>query len=137
VLSADWLRALVSDDPADTRASADAFEVMYLVTDRRLKRSRLVVSDATNVTAEKRQPLLSIAQRRRRPAIAIVFDLPGAICAERNAKREDRQVPVAAIHAHRRLLLRSLPHLRDEGFDAVHVLRTAEEVSGVTISRTR
>ena len=97
VVSSDECRALVSDDPNNSRASADAFKLMHEIIDMRLKRGRLTVADATNVNAEKRAALLEIALRRRRPAIAVVFDMPEAVCMERNSARNERVIPAAAI----------------------------------------
>lgn len=133
VVSSDACRALVSDDESDAAASRDAFALMHLIVEFRLKRGRLTVADATNVYAEKRADLLAIAQHHRRPTVAIVFDLPAALCQERNRAR-GRTIPAAAVAAHLKLLRESLPNLADEGFAQVSVLSSAEELDTAEVT---
>src|SRR5436190_2932431 len=63
IVSSDALRAAVSDDEADQSASGDAFEVLRLITGKRLHRGRLTVIDATNIQRDARRSLLSMAAR--------------------------------------------------------------------------
>src|SRR6185312_7187310 len=51
VVSSDELRAWVSDDPNDQAASADAFRILALLVNGRLKRRLTAVVDATNLRA--------------------------------------------------------------------------------------
>ncbi len=132
VVASDACRALVSDDESNPASSRDAFALMHLIIGMRLKRGRLTVADATNVRAEKRGELLEIARRHRRPAAAIVFELPEAVCQERNRAR-GRVLPPQAIRAQLRGLRESLPRLADEGFSAVWVLHSAEETEAASV----
>ncbi|OKK23068.1 metallophosphoesterase [Streptomyces sp. CB00455] len=128
VLSSDYCRGLVSDDENDQGASKDAFEVLHHIAGKRLAAGRLTVVDATSVQAEARRELIRLARRHDVLPIAIVLDMPEALCAERNAARPERAgLPRAVIQRHRRDLRRSLRGLEREGFRKVHVLRTAEE----------
>lgn len=134
VVSIDECRALVSDSEDDPRAAPDAFRLMYAILDARLKRGRLSVADATSVTAEKRAALLAIAFRHRRPAVAVVFDVPPRVCQSRNSAREGRRVPPQAIGGQFKRMRASLPTLADEGFSAVWVLGENEvERVGVSV----
>jgi len=133
IVSSDECRALVSDAEDDSRASGDAFALMHFIADKRLKRGRLTVADATNVTFEKRDALLSIARRHRRPAVAIVFDLPYQLCRERNARREGRRVPPQAVGGQFARLRASRPSLSSEGYSAVYLLLTAEAAEGAIV----
>jgi protein phosphatase len=133
VVSSDECRALVSNDESNSAASADAFALMHFITEKRLKRHRLTVADATNVHAEKREALLAIARHWRRPAFAIVFDLPAALCQERNRLRAGRQVPPAGVAAHVAALRESLPQMALEGYAAMWVLGSAEEVEHAVV----
>ncbi len=63
VLSSDFFRGLVSDDENDQSVSADAFELLNAVAQKRLARRRLTVIDATNVQTEARRPLVQLARR--------------------------------------------------------------------------
>lgn len=134
VVSSDRMRAAVADDEDDHRASADAFRLMHEIVGMRLKRGRLTVADATNVRAEKRAELLAIAERHRRPAVALVFDFPASVCLERNAVREVRRLPPPAILGQMKDMRASLPHLAEEGFSAVVLLRP-EDADRVAVER--
>ncbi|HEY4020581.1 MAG TPA: polynucleotide kinase-phosphatase, partial [Pseudonocardiaceae bacterium] len=69
--------------------------------------------------------------------VAIVLDLPEKVSTERNAARADRDFGPHVVRRQRDLLRRGLRSLNKEGFRHVHVLRSAEEVDAVTITRTR
>ena len=90
VISSDFCRGLVADDPNDQSASEDAFAVLHEIAGRRLRRGRLTVVDATNVQREAREPLVELAREHDLFAVAVVLDLPGEVCAARNAGRPDR-----------------------------------------------
>lgn len=133
VLSSDALRALIADDPAAQSATEDAFDLLHRVLAMRLRRGRLTVVDATNVEDWARRELLSVARRHRRPAVAIVLDLPLPVVLERNAARSDGHRPRAALTRQARWLRDSLASLPGEGFDAVHRLGSADEVQSVRV----
>lgn len=137
VISSDWCRALVSDNPNNQAVTPDAFKLVHLLAELRLKRRRLAVVDATNVGRADRSPLLQIAAERRRPVTAIVFDVPLDLCLERDAARAERRVGAIRIGRQWDALQRNLPLLADEGYAAVHVLRTAEDLDTVRVVRTR
>ncbi len=82
VLSSDYCRALVSDDENDQAATGDAFEALHFLAAKRLARGRLTVVDATNVQREARTPLVHLARQNHCLPVAIVFDLPEALCHE-------------------------------------------------------
>ncbi|MEU6976763.1 polynucleotide kinase-phosphatase [Streptomyces sp. NPDC046371] len=129
ILSSDFCRGLVADDENDQSASKDAFDVLHHIAGKRLAAGRLTVVDATSVQREARRQLVDLARAHDVLPIAIVLDLPEAVCAERNAARPDRAgLPRHVIQRHRRELHRSLRGLEREGFRKVHVLRGVEEV---------
>ncbi|MFD3873117.1 polynucleotide kinase-phosphatase [Streptomyces sp. NPDC058623] len=134
VLSSDFCRGLVADDENDQSASKDAFEVLHHIAGKRLAAGRLTVVDATSVQAEARRGLVALAREHDVLPIAIVLDLPEAVCAERNAARPDRAgLPRRVIQRHRSELRRSLRGLEREGFRKVHVLRSVEEVESAEV----
>src|SRR3954463_8965375 len=116
VISSDFCRALVADDPNDQGATEDAFAVLNAIASRRLARGRLTVIDATNVQREARAPLLALAREHDLFAVAIVLDPPGEVCAARNAARPDRAFGESVIRRQRAALRRSLKGLQREGF---------------------
>jgi protein phosphatase len=135
VLSSDAFRALVADDPNDQRATPDAFDLLHRVADRRLRRRRVTVVDATNVERSARRGLLAIAKSRRSPSVAIVLDVPLDVCLERNRRRGGQQVPEAALRRQQARAQRSVPGLADEGFDAVYRLAGSEAIDRSMVIR--
>src|ERR1700757_1528958 len=87
VISSDFCRGLVSDDENDQSATADAFEVLRFIAGKRLAAGRLTVVDATNVQPEARRELVMLAREHDVLPVAIVLDLPGKLCAGRDAGR--------------------------------------------------
>ncbi len=137
VVSSDFYRAAVADDPGDQRASAAAFRVLYLVLDERLRRGRLAVADATSLTPWSRAQLLDIARRRRLPAAAIVLALPLAVCLGRDRARSPDSVGERVVRRQYRLLPAALAAVNDEGFAAVWVLDSEAAVAATTVSARR
>jgi protein phosphatase len=135
VISSDYCRGLVADDENDQSATPDAFDVLQYIAGKRLAAGRLTVIDATNVQPEARAPLVALAREHDVLPVAIVFDLPAAICAERNKSRPDRDFGVHVIRRQQSQLRRSLRFLQKEGFRTVHVL--SSDIADVTITRTR
>jgi len=137
VVSSDACRALVADREDDLSATPAAFEVLHLVVGLRLRRRRLTVVDAVNARPIDRQPLLRLADEHHCAAVAVVLDLPDAVCVARAAARRGRRVGARPIASQRAAIARSLPGLRDEGFAAVHVLGSAAEAESAAVRRVR
>jgi len=137
VISSDFCRGLVADDENDQSATPAAFELLRHIAGVRLAAGRLTVIDATNVQSEARRDLVTLAREHDVLPAAIVLDLPGKLCAERNASRPDRDFGPHVLRRQRGQLRRGLGNLSREGFRAVHVLRTPEEVAAATITRSR
>ncbi len=135
VLSSDALRAMVADDANEQTATDAAFELLHAALGMRLARRKLTVVDATNVEGWAREHLLAVAKRLRRPAAAIVFDLPLATCLARNAARTDRRLPPAAIRRQHARMRESLGSLAAEGFEPTFVLSTIEAVEAASVAR--
>ena len=136
VLSSDRFRGIVSDDESSMDATTDAFDALRYVAAKRLKRGRLTVIDATNVQPFARKPLIELAKEYHALPVAIVLNLPEAVCHARNAERPDRDFGPHVVRNHRRDLKRSMRGLRREGFRYVYELKSVEDVGAVTIQRT-
>jgi len=136
ILSSDAMRAMIADDPGAQGATDDAFDLLHRIAAMRLRRGRLTVVDATNVEDWARSDLLGTARRHRRPAVAIVLDVPLEVAMERNAARAAPRPPPAALRRQHRWLSDSLSSLADEGFAAVHHLRSVAEIDGARVERT-
>lgn len=146
VLSSDTFRRILTGDEADQRATRTAFAILHREVTARLAAGRLVVVDATNVERHARRALRDRARAAGRPAVAIVLALPEALVQARNAARPGRVVDAAVVAAHLEQLAAAEAaeagdafdegrFFADEGFAAVHVLRSAAEVASVTIER--
>ena len=92
VLSSDYFRALISDDETNQKVTAQAFETLYYVANKRLELGLLTVIDATNVQKEARASVLRLAKEQNCHAVAIILDIPEAVCKDRNEKRTDRKM---------------------------------------------
>ena len=135
VISSDQCRAMVCDDENDQSATADAFEIVHLIAAKRLKAGRFTVIDATNVQPEARKSLLKLACQYYSPTVAIVLDMPLAVCLEHNAHRRDRTLKGDIIRAHRGQLHGSLQGLAKEGFRQIHIFNRPEDLDKLKIFR--
>lgn len=130
-LSSDVFRGLVADDPTDQGATADAFDALHHLVAIRLRRGRLTVVDATNTQRAARASLIELAREHDVLPVAIVLDLPEPVCLARS------RFGPAVVRRQRDEPRRSVRKLKAEGFRAVHVLSTPDEVDTATIVRTR
>ncbi len=137
IISSDYCRGVVCDDENDQTVTGDAFELLHFIVEKRLALKRLTVIDATNVHAEDRRKLITLARHYHVLPVAVVFDLPQRVCSERNRSRPDRTFGSHVISQQRRTLRRSLRRLKKEGFRYVYVFKTPEEVEAASIERTR
>jgi protein phosphatase len=139
IVSSDALRAAVSGDAADQRASAVAFRILHRTVEQRLAAGRLTVVDATSTYARSRRPLLDRARAANVAATAIVLDLPAAIVLAQNAARTERVVDPAVVERHLDAVRDSLRpgRLIGEGFDHVTILRSPDEVAALAVERRR
>jgi protein phosphatase len=135
ILSSDWLRAMLTDDPNDQDASREAFAILARLLQGRLQRRLLTVVDATNLRAGSRRRWLSLAARFGLPAIAIVFDLPDQIFLAHDQLRPDRQVGREVVTFQTELLRESLAEIPQEGFSAFYVLRKPPALGGLSVER--
>jgi protein phosphatase len=131
VISSDFCRGLVSDDPDDQAATADAFDVLHYIAGKRLAAGRLTVIDATSVQPAARASLVELAAKHHVLTVAIVLDVSEAACAARPDRAFGRHV----LHQQHTQLRRGLGRLRREGFRRVFVLRGEAEVDAAVIER--
>ncbi|MEU3565763.1 AAA family ATPase [Kitasatospora sp. NPDC006786] len=123
VISLDELRALVNGgDPGDQSATAEAVQLQNLLLDARLRRSRTLYLDSTNVEPAVRARHVERARHHGRPLLAIVFTTPLDVCLRRNSQRPaNRRVPEDVLRRQHRLAVDALPGLTTEGFDEVRL----------------
>ncbi|MDR1085103.1 MAG: AAA family ATPase [Deltaproteobacteria bacterium] len=133
ILSSDHFRALVSDDEADQSVSRDAFSCLYYLARKRLKHRKLTVIDATSVHKKARLSLIQMAQKAHCPAVAVILDLPLALCLEMNSLRPNRQTPAGVVEKQARQLAESLADLPGEKFFTTYILRSHQAMDLVKI----
>ncbi|MDR2252514.1 MAG: AAA family ATPase [Bifidobacteriaceae bacterium] len=134
VVSSDFCRGLVSGDPLDQSATADAFEALEGIVGIRLRRGLLTVVDATNVQAAARKSLIALARAHDVLPVGIVLDLPESVCLARDSARE-RSLGGRVIARQIGDLRRGVKGLGREGLRQVHTLRTEDEVATARIVR--
>ena len=135
VVSSDACRAMVADDATDQSATPDAFALLNFIAATRLRAGRLTVIDATSVQPEARKSLVALAREHDCLPVAIVLNMPEALCLDRNKDRPDRPFGPQVVHRQAEQLRRSLRGLKREGFRHVFVLNSPEEVEAATIAR--
>ncbi len=119
-LSSDMLRTILFDDITDQRYQGLVFSTL-----RSLLRARLIAKmpwnyvDATNLSPHERRQWIKMAKSFGYEVQAVFFDVPLAVCLERNSKR-DRQVTDEVMH---KLAERLRPPVFKEGFDKITVVR--------------
>ena len=118
VVSSDRVRALVGEGEHDQRAGKDAFDVLDLIVERRLRRRLTTVVDSLGTDAKRRRGWLATADRAGVPSVAVVFDVDASLCRARNRER-DSPVPARVLSS----MLAAWPGVRDglaqDGFSAV------------------
>ena len=119
-LSSDMLRTILFDDITDQRYQGLVFSTL-----RSLLRARLIAKmpwnyvDATNLSPHERRQWIKMAKSFGYEVQAVFFDVPLAVCLERNSKR-DRQVTDEVMH---KMAERLRPPAFKEGFDKITVVR--------------
>jgi predicted kinase len=124
-LSSEMLRTILFDDITDQRYQGLVFSTL-----RSLLRARLIAKmpwnyvDATNLSPHERRQWIKMAKSFGYEVQAVFFDVPLAVCLERNSKR-DRQVTDEVMH---KMAERLRPPAFKEGFDKITVVRVKGSV---------
>jgi predicted kinase len=126
-LSSDAIRKLLVDDETDQTVHVWVFQTLRNLLEQRLAIGRAVTYiDATNLTPEERGPYLAIGRAWGCDVEAVFFDVPLAVCLERNARRA-RVVPGEALA---KMAAKLTPPSVEEGFTRVTVLEGGSPVPG-------
>jgi len=135
IVSSDHCRAMVSDSDTDQSATADAFDLVRFIAEKRLKARRIAVIDATNVRAADRKLWVEIARRWHALPVAIVLDPGLDICVARNKDRPERDFGRAVPQRMIQEIRGSAGGLQREGFRQVWRLSSAEAIDAARIER--
>jgi predicted kinase len=126
-LSSDLLRTLLFDDITEQRYQGLVFSTL-----RSLLRARLIAKmpwnyvDATNLSPHERRQWIKMAKSFGYEVQAVFFDVPLAVCMERNSKR-DRQVTDEVMQ---KMAERLKPPTFKEGFEKITVVRVKGQPGG-------
>lgn len=116
-ISSDAVRELLIDDATNQTIHGQVFASMrYLLRHRLLLRRPVTYVDATHLTLRDRRPYIAMGRLYDCDVEALFFDVPLAVCKERNLRRS-RVVPDAVIDL---LASRLVVPTVAEGFHAVH-----------------
>jgi len=132
-LSSDLLRSLLFDDITEQRYQGLVFSTL-----RSLLRARLIAKmpwnyvDATNLSIHERKQWIKMAKSFGYEVQAVFFDVPLAVCLERNAKR-DRQVSDDVMH---KMAERLKPPAFKEGFEKITVVRVKGQPGSLPVTTT-
>ena len=118
VVSTDRLRGMVGESEDDQAAGADAFDVLDLVVQRRLRRGLVTVVDSLALNDERRRGYIATAAEHGVPCFAVGFDTPARVCRERN-KQRGRPIPERVVNNFLKKWNEVRDTLANEGFDAV------------------
>lgn len=132
VVASDDLRAVVGHDANDLRASTDAFDLLDLIVQRRLKRGLFTVVDTLGMSPERHRVWLDAAAEYGRPTHLVTFDVDPRIVRKQNRGRADG-VPSKVLSAQ----LDTWAAVRAElgaGFDHVHEHGPAMIVPGALVA---
>ncbi|GAA4245590.1 LLM class flavin-dependent oxidoreductase [Dactylosporangium darangshiense] len=121
IVSSDALRALAGAGEDDIAASADAFELLESVVERRVRRRLTTVIDTLGLDADRRRRWVALAREHGLPCVAIAFDTPAAECRARNRARAQKRIPADALTQQLRAWARTKDVLAADGFSAVHL----------------
>ncbi len=137
IISSDRCRAVVADEESDQSATSDAFDLVHFIAEKRLNARRLTVIDATNVRPEDRRSFVDLARRYHALVAAFVFDMPEALCQERNAGRSERDFGPHVVRNHVRALKRGIRRLDREGIRFVYRFSDPTRVDEVVVERRK
>ena len=118
MVSSDALRAVVGSGEYDLEASADAFAVLHQVVAARSRRGLTVVVDTLGLDPDTRDRYREMGRAHGLPCVAVVLDTPGAVCRDRNARR-DRPVPAKVLAQQLARMPRVAEDVAEEGWDVV------------------
>ena len=118
-LSSDEIRKLLVDDETIQTVHDRVFQTLRYLLRHRLALGRPVTYiDATNLTPHERRPYIGIGKAFGCMLEAVYFDVPLAVCRERNRARQ-RVVPEEALAS---MAAKLVPPSEAEGFDLVKTI---------------
>lgn len=117
IVSADNIRELISGDAGNQNVSRDAFDILNLLIDTKMRYDFPVIVDNLNHRPSSRRDLLRMADKYGYNKVAVVFDETDlATCQRQNAGRT-RVVPREIVEKQYNTFRENIKFLGAEGFD--------------------
>jgi predicted kinase len=122
-LSSDMLRSLLFDNPTEQRYQDLIFSnLRSMLKARLIARRPINYVDATNLSPHERHSWIKLAKDYGYEVQAVFFDVPLAVCLERNQRRQR----VVAEDVMRRMAAKLRQPTFDEGFAKITVVRVKQ-----------
>lgn len=138
IVSSDECRGMVCNDENSQAVSKDAFDLLYYIIEKRLKRGLLTVVDSTALEKSVRKKLVRIAKYHHVIPVALHFDITYKDCIGNNEKRVERVVPRNVIADQYTMSKDVFAQLKREGFRQFERFTSLEEVKSLdSISRVK
>ena len=127
IVSTENCRSLISDDARSMECTLEAFDLAYIIVDKRLKLGRTTVFDSTALTTEFRRKLQEIATTHAFRTLLVVLQTPLQTCQQRDTARLwPAPVGKAVLENQCTLFQEALQNMEQEGFDLIAVLDSNE-----------
>ena len=127
IVSSDQLRAMVGTGQHDMRASTDAFEVLDMIVERRMRRRLTTIIDTLGMDADRRAKWITDAKRHNLPCFAIGFEVT-LTEARARLRTRGRTVPAPVLKQQVDTWRAVREGLADEGFTNVAIDPDAVEI---------
>lgn len=137
IVSSDAIRAMLTDDPADQDASAEAFNILAILVKGRLRRGLTTVVDATNLRSIDRNRYRQVAAQHGIPTVAVAFDLPEQLYHTHNSRRPDRVVDESVVANQAERMSHALADLPGEGYTALYVIGVDQGIAEIVVVRSK
>lgn len=118
IVSSDFCREAVSNDPTDQRASPLSFDLYHFWIEQRLKYKRLTVADATHLKPHARQKIRELAAKYDVPVVVLTVVADTEKALKQNAKRA-RNVPEHVVRGHVEQMNEVMYVLPNEGYHSI------------------
>jgi protein phosphatase len=88
IVSSDRIRGWLSGDENNQECSSQAFTILHMIVQQRLRFNQTVVVDATNTKPSDRTPYIAAARNYKRKVVGVIFNTSLKECVMRDALRE-------------------------------------------------
>ncbi len=129
IVSADTFRELISGDAGNQNVSRDAFDLMTLTIDAKMRYDFPVIVDNLNHRPSSRKDLYRLADKYGYSKVAIVFDEVNLATCQRQNSGRDRVVPHEIVEKQYNTFRENIKFLASESLDQIfHAKEITEKI---------